>query len=76
VRTAVDESPLLVTVTGKQLLKTMQAAKILVCALVWKISNGAVSNYSHEMCVKVVSKSNLQSKTPWSHSNMSQYFYL
>jgi hypothetical protein len=51
----------------KLLLKTLQAGKDLVSALViceLEISDGAIIKCNYKLCVKVVNKSNIQSKTP------------
>jgi hypothetical protein len=60
-----EESPLLEAVTSKRLMKTNRQ-RTLVCVLWWfqnvEISDGAIIKCSHKLCVKVVNKSNLQSK--------------
>jgi hypothetical protein len=60
-----DESPLLEAVTGKQIVKVLQAGKASVyCSDLYsvEINDGAVITHSHESCVEVVKKFNLQFK--------------
>jgi hypothetical protein len=56
-----EEPPLLEAVTSERLMKTQQDGKSLACAA--EINDDDVITYSSELCVQVVNKSNLQSKT-------------
>jgi hypothetical protein len=60
---------LLETVTRQLLVRTLRAEKVLVCAVVIckvcvDINDDTISERNYELCVNVVNKSNIQSKTP------------